>query len=311
MINKKILIIIVILIINLNFKSHASESVFVQYKINDEIITNIDVENESRYLIALKNELKKLSDKKILEIAKISIIKETIKKIELMKYFKLDQKNPVLDSVIKNFYLKLELNNEDEFMKYLSNYNLTIQDIKKKIEVETVWNQLIYEKFKNQLNIDENALRNRINTNTISKEKIEYLLSEIIFDKKKNESLNEKMKQINESITDIGFKNTANIYSVSDSAKFGGVIGWVNEDNLSKKIIKIIKELKIGEYSKKIQLGNSFLILKVDNIRKENVEIDKKKEFAKMVKFEKNRQLEKFSKIYYNKIKINTAISEL
>ena len=311
MINKKILIIIVILIINLNFKSHASESVFVQYKINDEIITNIDVENESRYLIALNNELKKLSDKKILEIAKISIIKETIKKIELMKYFKLDQKNPVLDSVIKNFYLKLELNNEDEFMKYLSNYNLTIQDIKKKIEVETVWNQLIYEKFKNQLNIDENALRNRINTNTISKEKIEYLLSEIIFDKKKNESLNEKMKQINESITDIGFKNTANIYSVSDSAKFGGVIGWVNEDNLSKKIIKIIKELKIGEYSKKIQLGNSFLILKVDNIRKENVEIDKKKEFAKMVKFEKNRQLEKFSKIYYNKIKINTAISEL
>ena len=311
MINKKILIIIVILIINLNFKSHASESVFVQYKINDEIITNIDVENESRYLIALNNELKKLSDKKILEIAKISIIKETIKKIELMKYFKLDQKNPVLDSVIKNFYLKLELNNEDEFMKYLSNYNLTIQDIKKKIEVETVWNQLIYEKFKNQLNIDENALRNRINTNTISKEKIEYLLSEIIFDKKKNESLNEKMKQINESITDIGFKNTANIYSVSDSAKFGGVIGWVNEDNLSKKIIKIIKELKIGEYSKKIQLGNSFLILKVDNIRKENVEIDKKKEFDKMVKFEKNRQLEKFSKIYYNKIKINTAISEL
>ena len=170
---------------------------------------------------------------------------------------------------------------------------------------------MIYEKFKNQLNIDENALRNRINTNTISKEKIEYLLSEIIFDKKKNESLNEKMKQINESITDIGFKNTANIYSVSDSAKFGGVIGWVNEDNLSKKIIKIIKELKIGEYSKKIQLGNSFLILKIDNIRKENVEIDKKKEFAKMVKFEKNRQLEKFSKIYYNKIKINTAISEL
>ena len=283
----------------------------MQYKINDEIITNIDVENESRYLIALNNELKKLSDKKILEIAKISIIKETIKKIELMKYFKLDQKNPVLDSVIKNFYLKLELNNEDEFMKYLSNYNLTIQDIKKKIEVETVWNQLIYEKFKNQLNIDENALRNRINTNTISKEKIEYLLSEIIFDKKKNESLNEKMKQINESITDIGFKNTANIYSVSDSAKFGGVIGWVNEDNLSQKIIKIIKELKIGEYSKKIQLGNSFLILKVDNIRKENVEIDKKKEFAKMVKFEKNRQLEKFSKIYYNKIMINTAISEL
>ena len=311
MINKKTLILIIILIINLNFKSYALESVFVQYKINDEIITNIDVEDESRYLIALNNELKKLSDKKILEIAKISIIKETVKKIELMKYFNLDQKNPILDNVIKNFYLKLELNNEDEFMKYLSSYNLTIQDIKKKIEVETIWNQLIYEKFKSQINIDEIALKNRIDTNMVTKEKTEYLLSEIIFDKKKDVSLDEKMKQINESITDIGFKNTANIYSVSDSAKFGGVIGWVKEDNLSKKTVKIIKELKIGENSKKIQLGNSFLILRVDNIRKEKVEIDKKKVFAKMINFERDKQLERFSKIYYNKIKINTTISEL
>ena len=311
MINKKTLILIIILIINLNFKSYALESVFVQYKINDEIITNIDVEDESRYLIALNNELKKLSDKKISEIAKISIIKETVKKIELIKYFKLDQKNPILDTVIKNFYLKLELNNEDEFMKYLNSYNLTIQDVKRKIEIETVWNQLIYEKFKNQINIDEISLKKRINTNMITKEKTEYLLSEIIFDKKKDESLDEQIRQINESITDIGFKNTANIYSVSDSAKFGGVIGWVNKDNLSKKTIEIIKELKVGENTKEIQLGNSFLILKIDNIRKEKVEIDKKKELAKMINFERNKQLEKFSKIYYNKIKINTVISEL
>ena len=311
MINKKILILIIILMINLNFKLHALESVFVQYKINDEIITNIDVEDESRYLIALNNELKKLSDKKISEIAKISIIKETVKKIELIKYFKLDQKNPILDTVIKNFYLKLELNNEDEFMKYLNSYNLTIQDVKRKIEIETVWNQLIYEKFKDQINIDEISLKKRINTNMITKEKTEYLLSEIIFDKKKDESLDEQIRQINESITDIGFKNTANIYSVSDSAKFGGVIGWVNKDNLSKKTIEIIKELKVGENTKEIQLGNSFLILKIDNIRKEKVEIDKKKELAKMINFERNKQLEKFSKIYYNKIKINTVISEL
>lgn len=297
--------------INLNFKLHALESVFVQYKINDEIITNIDVEDESRYLIALNNELKKLSDKKISEIAKISIIKETVKKIELIKYFKLDQKNPILDTVIKNFYLKLELNNEDEFMKYLNSYNLTIQDVKRKIEIETVWNQLIYEKFKDQINIDEISLKKRINTNMITKEKTEYLLSEIIFDKKKDESLDKQIRQINESITDIGFKNTANIYSVSDSAKFGGVIGWVNKDNLSKKTIEIIKELKVGENTKEIQLGNSFLILKIDNIRKEKVEIDKKKELAKMINFERNKQLEKFSKIYYNKIKINTVISEL
>jgi len=311
MINKKILILIIILIINLNFKSYSIEGVFVKYKINDEIITNIDVENESSYLIALNNELTKLSDTKILEIAKNSIIKETVKKIELLKYFTLDQNNPFLDKVIKDFYLKLQLNNEDEFEKYLSNYNLTIQDIKKKIEIETVWNQLIYEKFKNQVTINNDALKKRINQNIISETNTKYQLSEIIFDKRKDEPLNKTIKKIHQSIMDIGFKNTANIYSVGDSAKFGGDIGWVDEDNLSNKTVNIIKKLKIGEFSKKIRIGNSYLILKVDNIKKEKKKIDKKKEFSKMVLFEQNKQLEKFSKIYYNKIKINTSISEL
>tara|TARA_B100000795_G_scaffold252789_1_gene222568 strand:+ start:176 stop:1111 length:936 start_codon:yes stop_codon:yes gene_type:complete len=311
MINKKILILIIILIINLNFKSYSIEGVFVKYKINDEIITNIDVENESSYLIALNNELTKLSDTKILEIAKNSIIKETVKKIELLKYFTLDQNNPFLDKVIKDFYLKLQLNNEDEFEKYLSNYNLTIQDIKKKIEIETVWNQLIYEKFINQVTINNDALKKRINQNIISETNTSYQLSEIIFDKRKDEPLNKTIKKIHQSIMDIGFKNTANIYSVGDSAKFGGDIGWVDEDNLSNKIVNIIKKLKIGEFSKKVQIGNSYLILKVDNIKKEKNKIDKKKEFSKMVLFEQNKQLEKFSKIYYNKIKINTSISEL
>jgi peptidyl-prolyl cis-trans isomerase SurA len=311
MINKKILILIIILIINLNFKSYSIEGVFVKYKINDEIITNIDVENESSYLIALNNELTKLSETKILEIAKNSIIKETVKKIELLKYFTLDQNNPFLDKVIKDFYLKLQLNNEDEFEKYLSNYNLTIQDIKKKIEIETVWNQLIYEKFKNQVTINNDALKKRINQNIISETNTKYQLSEIIFDKRKDEPLNKTIKKIHQSIMDIGFKNTANIYSVGDSAKFGGDIGWVDEDNLSNKTVNIIKKLKIGEFSKKIHIGNSYLILKVDNIKKEKKKIDKKKEFSKMVLFEQNKQLEKFSKIYYNKIKINTSISEL
>ena len=311
MINKKILILIIILIINLNFKSYSIEGVFVKYKINDEIITNIDVENESSYLIALNNELTKLSDTKILEIAKNSIIKETVKKIELLKYFTLDQNNPFLDKVIKDFYLKLQLNNEDEFEKYLSNYNLTIQDIKKKIEIETVWNQLIYEKFINQVTINNDALKKRINQNIISETNTKYQLSEIIFDKRKDEPLNKTIKKIHQSIMDIGFKNTANIYSVGDSAKFGGDIGWVDEDNLSNKTVNIIKKLKIGEFSKKIHIGNSYLILKVDNIKKEKKKIDKKKEFSKMVLFEQNKQLEKFSKIYYNKIKINTSISEL
>ena len=246
-----------------------------------------------------------------LKIAKDSIIKETIKKIELKKYFKLNQKNPYLNTIIKDFYTKLDLNDEIEFETYLNKYNLTIIDVKKKMEIETTWNQLIFEKYKDQINIDVDKIKQRIKKKTPSKENKKYLLSEIIFEKKMNQTVKQKINNINESIKEIGFKNTANIYSVSDSSKFGGNIGWIEEGKLSSKLASAIEKLKIGEITTPIQIGNGFLILKLNDIKSEIVKIDEKKELDKIIKFEQNRQLDQFSKIYFNKIKINTKISEL
>ena len=303
--------IIIFLLIFITFKTYSTENVFVAYKVNDQIITNIDIKNESKYLMALNNQLRNLTDKKILEIAKESIIKEKIKEIELLKYFTLDQSNSLLDKVIKDFYLKLKLNNENEFARYLVEYNLTIDDVKKKVEIETTWNKLIYERYKNQIDIDKDALQKRlINKNKSNTKKI-YFLSEIVFEKNKEQPLNEIIEKIYESIEEIGFKNTANIYSISDSAKFGGSIGWIEEENISKKIIKITQNLKVNTYTKPIKLGNGFIIIKLDNVKIEKIKINKKEELDKMIVFESNRQLNQFSKIYFNKIKINTNISEL
>ena len=303
--------IIIFLLIFITFKTYSTENVFVAYKVNDQIITNIDIKNESKYLMALNNQLRNLTDKKILEIAKESIIKEKIKEIELLKYFTLDQSNSLLDKVIKDFYLKLKLSNENEFARYLVEYNLTIDDVKKKVEIETTWNKLIYEKYKNQIDIDKDALQKRlINKNKSNTKKI-YFLSEIVFEKNKEQPLNEIIEKIYESIEEIGFKNTANIYSISDSAKFGGSIGWIEEENISKKIIKITQNLKVNTYTKPIKLGNGFIIIKLDNVKIEKIKINKKEELDKMIVFESNRQLNQFSKIYFNKIKINTNISEL
>ena len=285
--------------------------VFMAYKVNNEIITNIDVENESRYLMALNTQLRNLDEKKIISIAKDSIIKETIKKIELQKYFKLNQKNPYLNTIVKDFYIKLNLNDEIEFETYLNKYNLTINDVKKKMEIETTWNQLIFEKYKNQINIDEDKIKQRIKNKIPSKENKKYLLSEIIFEKKADQTVKQKINNINESIKEIGFKNTANIYSVSDSSKFGGNIGWVEESKLSSKLASVVEKLNIGEITTPIQIGNGFLIIKLNDIKSEIIKIDEKKELKKLIRFEQNRQLDQFSKIYFNKIKINTKISEL
>jgi peptidyl-prolyl cis-trans isomerase SurA len=311
MIKNKKLIILVFLSIFLSFKLFAITNIFVVYKVENEIITNIDIENESRYLVALNNQLNNLSEEKILEIAKDSILKETIKKIELLKYFELDQTNPFLETVIKDFYLKLKMNNKSEFQDYLSNYNLLIEDIKRKIEVETTWNQMVYNKYKNQININEKKLKQKIKKRKISQKKKLYSLTEITFEKEQEQSLSDKIKKIDESIKEIGFKNTANIYSMSDSSKFGGNIGWVEEKNLSDKLSKELKKLKIGEHTQPLLIGSNYLILKIEDIKNEKIQIDAKKELEKMILFEKERQLKQFSKIYFNKVKINTDISEL
>ncbi len=285
------------------------ENVFIKVNVDDNIITNIDIKKEINYLIVLNPKLLELDENSKEEIAKKSIIKEIIKKKEIIKFIDFKKKNSLEDEMLKNLYNKSNIN-QNEFEKILlekDSYN--IEEIKEKLKIEIFWNDLIYLKFKEQIKIDERELSKKIEKLS-DKDIKEYSLSEIVFEKKKDESLDVLMKRINSSIESIGFENTANIYSISDSAKFGGKIGSIKESNLSKKIIDEIDNLKQGQHSKVIQIGNNFLILKIDRIDLKKLEIDKNKELEKMIKFETNRQLNKFSKIYFSKSKINYIINE-
>ena len=310
MIKKRIFILFLFTIV-FNSKLFAESDIRIVYKSDNEIIPNIDIKNEVKYLVALNKQLKNLEEKIINEIAIESIIRKKIKKIELIKYYKLGNENKQLEDIVKNFYLRLGLENKTQFKNYLKGYNLTLDEVRKKIEIEATWNQLIVEKYKNLIEIDTTSLKEKISKNNKSLYKKEFKLLEILFEKNKEQTVNEKFNKIQESIIEIGFKNTANIYSVSDSSKFGGDIGWVNQANLSKKILTELEKIKTNEYTRPIQLNNNFLIIKIENIKKEKVKIDTEKELKQMTMFETNRQLKNYSKIYYNRIKINTAINEL
>jgi peptidyl-prolyl cis-trans isomerase SurA len=307
----KLLIFLIFLLVVVNFRIYAENNIYIAYKVENEVITNIDIKNESKYLMALNKQLKNIDKNKILAIATESIIKEKIKEIELLRYYNLDQKNPYLKKVIKDFYFKLNLNSQSEFENYLKEYGLTIKEVIKKIEIETVWNQLILEKYKNQIKIDVNMLKKKVSKKKMSQKKISYFLSEIIFEKKRDQPLDETVKKINLSINEIGFENTANLYSLSDTAKFGGKIGWVEKENLLKKISKVIVKLKVGDHTKPIQIGNNFLIIKLGDVKESLMEINENNELKKLVAYEQNRQLNQFSKIYFNKVRLNTNISEL
>ena len=238
MYKKKLVIILISILLLTNFPLLSDERAFIVFDVNDQIITNIDIEKESRYLTTLNVQLKKLNPKKILTISKESALREKIKEIELLKYFDLKAKNPLTEKYIENFYLRLKLTNKIELGNLLNSHGLSMEYVEKKINIELTWNQLIYEKYNRQVNIDVNKLKKQISKNKSTAKKKIYQLSEIVFEVDSQINLNNKLKNINESIKEIGFKNTANIYSVANSAKFGGEIGWVEEERLSKKLWK-------------------------------------------------------------------------
>ena len=280
------------------------------HKIQNEIITNIDIKNEFKYLIALNNNLKQLDKDKILNISNESIIREKIKKIELQKNFKkITIEEKFLALLIKETYLSLNLKSLNQFISHLKNYNLTLTDVKKKITIDALWNQLIIQKYSGQITINKEKIRKNIinNENKLSKE---FELSEIIFTVKNKNEINRKYNEIIKSVQEVGFKNSASLYSISDSAKIGGGIGWINENSLNSKIKESIKKLKIGETSKPIILSNGILILKVTSIRKSKNKINLELELKKAINYERNRQLNQYSKIYFNKTKKNLGIDE-
>ena len=293
----------------LSFVINANAKVFISVTIDDEIITNVDLKKENNYLKILNPNLSQLSVENISEISKKSLIEERIKKKEIIKFIDFNQNDEIDKKLIKDLINKLNLT-EIEFKNLLNqNKSYSIKEVKEKLRINIFWNDLIYFKFNKQIKIDEEELRKKINTLS-SNEKKEYLISEIIFKKEKNKKFEVQVKEIKNSISGIGFNNTANIYSISDSAKFGGKIGWVDENKLSKLIINKIKDLKENKFSEVIQIGNNFMFLMVEKIKYSKVTIDKENEFKKMLQFEQNKQLNNFSKIYYNKAKINYDIKE-
>jgi peptidyl-prolyl cis-trans isomerase SurA len=300
--------ILIVFITNLFFnQAQPMETIGIKiiYRIQNEIITNVDIKNEFKYLVALNNTLKELDKKKILTISSESIIREKIKKIEISKNFKkIKIEKKYLNTLLKKTYTRLGLKSLDDFELYLKDYDLILKDIEKKMTIDALWNELIYDKYASQITINKEQIKKKILKNEKVQSK-EYYLSEITFNVESKGEIKKKYKEISKSINQIGFENSASLYSISETSKIGGVIGWINENSLNNEIKMNIKNLKIGEISKPMILSNGVLILKVVNTRKTKINIDVESELKKAINYERNRQLNQFSKIYYNKIKKN------
>ena len=306
---KKFIIFIFIFFSLINF-SLSKINFEIKMKINNEIITTFDIEQEINYLLALNPQLNRIDDQELEMLAKKSIIKEKIRENEILKYKKLEMKNFKFENYIGNLVRNSNFSNQEDFINYLMNFNISLDDLKKKIYIENEWKSLIYAKYIDSIKIDRVKLNKKIDNISKNKSLLEFNLSEIVFKKENNTPLTELIDQIIKSIDNVGFENTANLYSISDSSKVGGKIGWIQKNNLSEEINNNLVNLNKNSYSKPIQIGNNYLILKINDMRNTTIEIDKKKELEKMIMIETTKQLDKFSNIFFNKIKLNSKISE-
>ena len=266
----RVIVLIILFFSLINF-SYSKIQLKIVMKIDNEIITNHDIEQEINYLKALNPKLNQINKNELLIIAKNSIIKEFIKKKEIQKYKKLNLQNSEIDSVLNNLIQNLNLQNENQLKNYLNNYNFSVEGLKKKIEIENEWKNLIYSKYIKTVKINKKELMKKIEKSSKDKSSLEYNLSEIVFTKKKDLTLEKLFFDIDESIKKNGFENTANLYSISESAKVGGKLGWIKKNNLSKIIMDKLDSLKKNEYSSPLQIDNNFLIFKINDIRKKKI----------------------------------------
>ena len=206
---------LIIILLLFGLISNVSKSVEnkIELKIDNQIITSFDIKKERRYLVSLNPNIKKLSDDQIYVMSKNSIIREKIKKIEILKNFTfIDVNQEIIDQFTQDMIDKVNLSSKKQFLVYLKKNNLSLDYLEEKIKMEIMWNRLIYFRYSDKVKIDTDEIKKQILKN--KKTESNNILQEILFDVKENENLNLKHKQIKKSIEEEGFEKSALLYSV-------------------------------------------------------------------------------------------------
>ncbi len=292
------------------FSTSVLSKIFIVSTVNKEIITNIDVDSEAKYLMALNPSLKKLPESEIYNYAKDSIINEKIKKNEIEKFYKIEPNEELLIKIISDIHIGLGIETLEEFKSYLRDNFVSFDQVKKKLSIEVAWNDLIIDRFENEIVIDVKKIKEDIENKMNVEQAEKLLLSEIIFTVNEKKNIENKFNELIESIEKIGFEETARIYSLSDSRKDGGKIGWVYSNQLSNEVYTSLSKIKTGEYTKPIVTPGGFIILKLIDKKLEEVKIDKKEQLNRMIEFERNKQLTRYSTLYYKRVFNNAVINE-
>lgn len=301
--SKKAIFFFIIFFLQINLVN--SSEVKIVTKVNSEILTNIDIENESKYLTIQNTNLKNLNKNELYELSKNSLIRQILKKGEVLKNFKLEKNTKLGEKLLKENYTAIGFENREKYSYFLKKQGFEIEILREKLLIDRLWNLLIYEKFKNKIKIDEDEIKKKVKEFINNQRKVyEYDLSEILFD------INTNYNELIDFTDKHGFEAAASKYSISDTSTNGGKIGWIKSNNLTEKLRKQISNLSEGQISKPIEIPNGNLLIKLNRKREIENRIDLELEIKKQISFEQNRQLNSFSLNFYKKLKQNSIINE-
>ena len=305
----KIKLFILILCISFFSKQINAIENKILFKVNNKIITSIDIQNEIKYLNAINPSFIDLEKEKQLEISKNSLIRIKTKEITLKKIVKKIELDDLdFKRILISNFSTVGINKIDELSNYLNQYDLKIEMLRERIEIESFWNQFIYSKYKDNIKIDVESIKKNIMNNIKQKE---YLLSEIVFNLESKENLNEKYEEIKQTINTKGFENSALIYSMSDSVNVGGKLGWISESSINQAILNELSKIEINNFTKPIKIPSGFLILKINEMKETNKNLNLEEELEKIIRVKTNEQLNQYSNLFFNKAKKDVKIDEL
>ena len=305
--NKRIIFLVKILIILFSSNLLANVDNKIVITVEDEIITSYEVKN--KVLTSLFLAKQDINQTKVDQFKNQSIELLIQEKLKITELKKLDIK---ADNLRINTYLNsISSNNIKSLKNSFKKNNLDFDLFKKGIETQFMWQEFIYMRYKDKINIDEEIINKELTNSLNSKKNIkEVKLSEIEIRIDENLTIEKEIEKIRALIAKNGFANTAFTVSISPSAENKGELGWINSKSLSKKIINIISKLKIGEISKPIISQNSILFLKLVDAREtrsEKVNLDEIKK--KIINQKKNELFNLYSNSHLSKLR-NTSFIE-
>ena len=299
--------ILIPLFINQNLKAIENKILF---KIDNEIITSIEIFKYSNYLVEIDSNIRNLNDKEVFELTKNLLVKEKIKKIKLKNEgVKLDIDEKILDNYIKSIFSRKGINNFNQYKEFLNNLEIEADFMKEKLIINLSWNNLIFKKFSSKLKINKDDLKKKINDqNNINSKS--YLLSEIFFEESDKSQVNKKYKEIKTYIEKESFKKAALIYSKADTSRDGGSLGWISAKALNKNILKPLSVLNKNDITDPIPVPGGFLILRLEDKKTIKDVSNLENQLNNLIRIKTNQQLNQFSNIYFNKVKKDISVYE-